>query len=226
MKNICYLLILCLLTGCKNSFLELYPETTLNESNFYKSETEFILLANGCYVPLRNLEKVDHWVMAELPSDNASFQYSTVTGEASKGVIDQFIMATSNVAYSNFWNTSYNGITRCNKLLKEIERPEVSWSKTSFKERCSGEAKFLRALYYFNLVRQYGGVPIVLTEITSKEAVEIKRSTEQEVYGIIEKDLADAINHFKVAKDVEENGRCCRCFAGQGVPDEKAVCRC
>ncbi len=212
MKKIFLLFIIVLVTGCKNDFLQLYPETTLNESNFYKSETEFILLANGCYVPLRNLEKVDHWVMAELPSDNASFQYSNVTGEASKGVIDQFIMSTSNVAYSSFWNTSYNGITRTNKLLNEIDRPEVSWSKTSFKERTAGEAKFLRALYYFNLVRQYGGVPLVLKPISSQEAVSIKRSTEAEVYNVIIDDLKAAAAHFKNAKDVAENGR-----AGEGA---------
>ncbi|MCL4484279.1 MAG: RagB/SusD family nutrient uptake outer membrane protein, partial [Bacteroidetes bacterium] len=189
MKKILYLLILSVLSACSNKFLELYPETSLNEGNFYKSETEFILLANGCYVPLRNLEKVDHWVMAELPSDNASFQNNTATGEASKGVIDQFILTSNNVAYSSFWNTSYAGINRCNKLLSEIERPEVTWSKMSFKDRCDGEALFLRALYYFNLVRQFGGVPIVLQSITSQEAVNIKRSTESQVYDLIINDL-------------------------------------
>ncbi|WP_353718802.1 RagB/SusD family nutrient uptake outer membrane protein [Dyadobacter sp. 676] len=207
MKKLLILLIAGISSSCDNDFLRLYPETTLNESNFYKSETEFILLANGCYVPLRNLEKVDHWVMAELPSDNASFQYSNVTGEASKGVIDQFIMSTSNVAYASFWNTSYNGITRANKLLNEIDRPEVTWSKMSLKERTAGEARFLRALYYFNLVRQYGGVPLVLKPIGSQEAVGIKRSGEQEVYAAIIEDLKAAAAHFAAARDVEENGR-------------------
>lgn len=207
MKKIKYLLALCILWGCSDSFLELYPESTLNEGNFYQSETEFILLANGCYVPIRNYEKNDHWVLAELPSDNASFQYNTVTGEASKGIIDQFILASNNVAYGNFWNQSYNGITRCNKLLNEINRPGVKWTKDSYKERSAGEALFLRSLYYFNLVRQFGGVPLVLKPITSQEAVGIKRSTEAEVYESIINDLKSAATHFSNAKDVEENGR-------------------
>lgn len=193
--------------GCSDSFLELYPESTLNEGNFYKSETEFILLANGCYVPMRDYEKNDHWVLAELPSDNASFQYNTATGEASKGVIDQFILASNNVAYRNFWNHSYNGITRCNKLLSEIDRPGVTWTKDSYKARSAGEALFLRALYYFNLVRQFGGVPLVLKPITSQEAVGIKRSAEAEVYESIISDLKEAATQFSNAKDVEENGR-------------------
>ncbi|MFC5411743.1 RagB/SusD family nutrient uptake outer membrane protein [Larkinella bovis] len=207
MKKILYILGLVLLSGCSRDFLEIYPETSLSEGTFYKSETEYILLANGCYVPMQTYEKVEHWVMAELISDNASFQYSTVTGEASKGIIDQFILASNNVAYANFWNSSYNGITRCNKLLAEIDREGVSWSKESFKKRCAGEAQFLRALYYFNLVRQFGGVPLVLKPIESREAVGIKRSTEEQVYESIITDLKAAVENFNGATDVKENGR-------------------
>src|SRR3546814_832718 len=164
MKKLFYLLTTLLVTGCSGDFLELYPETSLNEVNFYQSESELILLANGCYVPMRNYEKSLHWVLAELSSDNTSFQYNNKAGSASTGrdAIDQFLPASNYTTYANFWNLSYNGIARCNKLLQEIDRPEVSWSKESYKERSKGEALFLRALYYFNMVRQFGGVPLVL----------------------------------------------------------------
>ncbi|GAB4000258.1 RagB/SusD family nutrient uptake outer membrane protein [Spirosoma daeguense] len=207
MKYIIGTFILFVLSSCSNKFLELYPKATLNEGNFYKSEVEYILLANGCYVPMRDYEKNFHWVLAELISDNASFQNNTRTGEASRGVIDQFILVSDNVAYSNFWNLSYNGVTRCNKLLAELDRTGVSWSKMSFKDRCAGEALFLRALYYFNLVRQFGGVPLVLTPIASLDAVGVKRSTEQQVYDAIIADLKQAATHFAKASDVAENGR-------------------
>lgn len=207
MKKIIYIIALWLLSACSDDFLELYPDASLNEGNFYKSEQEFIILSNGLYVPMRNYEKVEHWVMAELPSDNASFQYNTATGEASRGVIDQFILGSNNVAYANFWNGSYSGITRCNKLLHEINRPEVTWSKLSYKDRSAGEALFLRALYYFNLVRQFGGVPVVTEPINSQEAVSIKRSSEEQVYERIIADLKEAAVRLANAKDVEENGR-------------------
>ena len=194
-------------TGCSEDFLTLYPETTLNEGNFYRSEQEFILLTNGCYVPMRDYEKEIHWVLAELASDNTSFQYNINTGEAVRGVIDQFIITADNRGFANFWNDSYNGIYRCNKLLAEINRPEVTWSKLSYKDRSMGEALFLRALYYFNLVRQFGGVPLVLTPINSQEAVEIKRATEEAVYAGIIQDLQDAAIHLGNAEDVRENGR-------------------
>ena len=204
-----YILIftLIVLSGCKDSFLEIYPKATLSEGSFYQTDVELTLLTNGCYVPMRDYEKNQHWILAELISDNASFQNNVKTGEASKGVIDQFILNSDNVAFSGFWNLSYNGITRCNKLLSEVDRPSIVWSKLSLKDRCKGEALFLRALYYFNLVRQFGGVPLVLEPVTSQAAVDIKRSKDTQVYDRIILDLKDAAAAFAKAKDVEENGR-------------------
>ncbi|CAM4170078.1 RagB/SusD family nutrient uptake outer membrane protein [Cytophagaceae bacterium 50C-KIRBA] len=208
MKNIyVFLIFTIVLTGCKDNFLEIYPKSTLSEGSFYQSDVEFTLLANGCYVPMRDYEKNQHWILAELISDNASFQNNVKTGEASKGVIDQFILNSDNIAYSGFWNLSYNGITRCNKLLSELDRPNVNWTKASLKERCKGEALFLRSLYYFNLVRQFGGVPLVLNPVTSQEAVLIKRSKDSQIYDSIIADLKEAALSFGKARDVEENGR-------------------
>ncbi|CAK7053438.1 MAG: SusD-like protein P2 [Parabacteroides sp.] len=208
MKNIIYIVLLLMVTACSGSFLEIYPETTLNEKNFLNSENEFILLANGCYIPMRNYEKQTHWVIAELSSDNTSFQHNPNDGGAwPREVIDQFQVESSNTIYGDFWNASYNGITRCNKLIYELGRTSILWDNELYKDRCAGEALFLRALYYFNLVRQFGGVPLVLEPIDSKEAVNIKRSSEQEVYDRIVADLLLAGSHFQKAVNVEENGR-------------------
>lgn len=208
MKKILYLLFLSVLSSCSGDFLRNYPVTSLNEGNFYQTESQYILLANGCYVPMRDYEKEEHWVISEVASDNGSFQYNP-TGSSSypRQDIDEFLATSSNENYAGFWKDSYNGITRCNKLLSEMDRPGVSWSKASYKERCSGEALFLRALYYFNLVRQFGGVPLVTEPITSIEAVGIKRSTDVQIYDQIIADLKLAVTHFTNAKDVEENGR-------------------
>ncbi len=209
MKKIIYILFLVILSSCSDNFLSIYPETSLNEEIYYKSEQEFILLANGCYVPMRDYEKTLHWILAEMISDNSSFQYNATAGSATSGreAIDMFLPASNYTTYFYFWNLSYNGITRCNKLLFEITRPEVTWSKKSYIDRCSGEALFLRSLYYFNLVRQFGGVPIVLEPVTSQAAVNIKRSTEVQVYDQIIADLNKAVTLFSTAVEVEENGR-------------------
>jgi len=106
MKRYIIIIWLVVLGSCSDGFLEIYPETTLNEGNFYQSQEEFILLANGCYVPMRDYEKDLHWVLAELISDNTSFQYNIRTGEAVRGVIDQFIITADNRGYASFWNLS------------------------------------------------------------------------------------------------------------------------
>lgn len=207
MKKLLYILLLFIICSCSHDFLEIYPKTTLSEGNFYQSQEEFILLANGCYIPLREYEKNTHWVLSELISDNTSFQYNIKTGEAVRGIIDQFIITADNRAYADFWNLSYNGINRCNKLLLEIDRPEVEWSDPGYKSRSSGEALFLRALYYFNLVRQFGGVPLVLNPISAQDALQITRSAEGEIYASIINDLKSAIEQFSMATELEENGR-------------------
>jgi tetratricopeptide (TPR) repeat protein len=207
MKNIIYFFLIFILAGCSKKFLEIFPETTLNEGNFYKTESDFINLANGCYAPMRDNEKNNHWVIAEFISDNGTKQYNPTTGDVDKTPIDQFLITANNGFYSRFWDLSYNGINRCNKLLLEINSRDISWSDQALKDRCIGEALFLRGLYYFDLVRQYGGVPLVLTPITSQESVGIKRSTEEVVYDSIISDLKQAVIHFSNAKNVEENGR-------------------
>ncbi|MDP2039940.1 MAG: RagB/SusD family nutrient uptake outer membrane protein [Algoriphagus sp.] len=207
MKKLLYIISIVTICSCSHDFLEIYPVTTLNEGNFYQSQEQFIILANGCYIPLREYEKNTHWVISELISDNTSFQFNNVTGEAVRGVIDQFVITSDNRAYADFWNFSYNGINRCNKLLLEIERPEVKWSDLAYKNRSSGEALFLRALYYFNLVRQFGGVPLVLTPIGAPEALNIGRSSESDIYQSVIKDLNSAISQFEGATKIEENGR-------------------
>ncbi|MEN6323657.1 MAG: RagB/SusD family nutrient uptake outer membrane protein [Proteiniphilum sp.] len=208
MQKIIYMCVIFILTACTDNFLDRYPITTLNESNFYQTEQEYILLANGCYVPMRNFYKGGMWAITELRSDNTSIQQKADEGYfRNTGVIDCFLVVAGTSPFGDFWAAAYDGIYRCNKLLEEIDRPGVKWSKDSYKERCIGEALFLRALNYFDLVRQFGGIPLVLKTLTPNEAVETKRATTDQVYESIISDLTEAILHFSNAADVEENGR-------------------
>lgn len=209
MKKSVLLLISLAIFSCSDDFLELYPKTSLNEGNFYSSENEFVLLTNGCYTAMRDYERGYHWVVSELRSDNASFQYNSTEsgGIRSRGVFDLFLVDTQTPTLQPVWNLLYRGIYNCNRLLVEIDENEITWSNEAIKERSQGEALFLRALYYFNLVRQFGGVPIVLSPVEAGEAVGIKRSSEEEVYNVIVDDLEAAIAHFEKATEVEEKGR-------------------
>ncbi|HRP54534.1 RagB/SusD family nutrient uptake outer membrane protein [Agriterribacter sp.] len=199
--------LLFLLVGCSKDFLKVYPETSLNEGNFYTSDNEFVSLVSGCYVPLRNAERWDHWVMSELKSDNLDQQFSAIAGNFETAYMDNLLTGAASITVQNYWDISYQGVYRCNKAISVLESSTYTWRDENIKNRSKGEAYFLRALYYFNLVRQYGGVPLVITPVTGKEAVEIKRSSEDEVYQLIISDLNNAQDYLSKAATVEEKGR-------------------
>ena len=202
----CFFLVF-ILSACSNDFLEIYPDTDLSEGNYYKTESDFVELANGMYLPMRGYTNNDSWVIAELISDNGTKQFNSATGESSKGVVDQFLTSSDNPHYSNFWNLAYNGINRCNKLIEEIDNHDIVWSSDAIRERSMGEAYFLRGLYYFDLTRQFGAVPLVLSTVSGDEAIDIKRTAEAEVYARIVDDLKQSIDHFSSTEGFGEKGR-------------------
>lgn len=195
------------LYSCSGDFLNIYPETSLNEGNFYKSDDEMVTLVNGCYTALRDIEKSTHWIISELKSDVLDQQNSSVAGNFTTARMDEVIAGGDNIALDNFWNFSYKGIYNCNKAIAVLEGETRSWSNKSLKSRSSGEVYFLRALYYFNLVRQFGDVPMVTETVTGIEAVNIKRAPASEVYDLITQDLIRAHTHLQTASGTEENGR-------------------
>lgn len=195
------------LYSCSTDFLNVYPETNLNESNFYKSDDEIVTLVNGCYTALRDIEKRPHWIISELKSDVLDQQTSSVAGDFTTARMDEVIAGADNIALTDFWNLSYKGIYNCNKAISVIENGSYTWTNTALQNRSSGEVYFLRALYYFNLVRQFGDVPIVTKPVTGIEAVDIKRSPVADVYKLITEDLIKAQTHLQAAAGTAENGR-------------------
>lgn len=193
--------------ACSDSFLEQYPETGLNEGNFYKNQIDFVGLANGLYVPMREYHKSDFWILAEVPSDNGTYQFNAVDAAATAWRnVDEHRFRNGVGGTGGFWTLSYNGIARTNKLLEEIER-DIVWDDLAVKQRIKGEAHFMRGLYYFNLVRIFGGVPLVLQTITYEDAKNYKRETVANVYHAIIGDLNEAVSYFSSAQNVHEPGR-------------------
>ena len=110
--------------------------------------------------------------------------------------------------FNLFWEHKYIGITRANIALERI--PEVEMD-AEFKARLLAEASFLRAFFYFDLVRSFGGVPIVTTytELLEPEIRDKTRASTQEVYDFIEEDLLGAINNLPLKSQyaAEDRGR-------------------
>ena len=172
--------------SCGKSFVDIIPPEALPVTQFYKTESDIRSAVTGTYADLRGIYDT-FWVYGELPSDNTqTFSES----EATYGVYDKLSWLPSSGEVANAWNNGYRAISHANVVLDKIGGVTMA---EATKSQYTAELKFIRALMYFNLVRQFGDVPIVLKEVTSEaEAYSYARSPAAEVYAQIEKDLLDA----------------------------------
>ena len=140
-------------------------------------------------------------MFSEKPSDNTRNQLSgSVT---TQNEFDQFYIDTQNSMIANFWKAAYKVINRTNTVLGRIDGIEIN---TELANRYKLECKFIRALMYFNLVRVYGDVPLVLKEISISESYDILREPKENVYNQIIADLKEA-QDLPVSYSTAEDGR-------------------
>ena len=184
--------------GCKKDFLDQQPEASLTGVNFWKTESDLKQGVVGAYSSLRGMGTFSYWLFGEMRSDNTTFQYNAPQrGQENREQVDQFIANSTNTLIQDFWRESYTAIFRCNDVLDHVDAIPMS---AAGKAQASGEVKFLRAFHYFNLVRQFGGVPLRL-EITKSpgDAGSKGRATVDQVYTQIISDLTDAATNLPEA---------------------------
>ena len=185
-----------------SDFLEQNPQTDLSENDFYKTADDILSAVNGVYSSLQEGDIYGNWyVFGEIPSDNTRNQLSgSVT---TQNEFDQFYIDTQNSMIANFWKAAYKVINRTNTVLGRIDGIEIN---TELANRYKLECKFIRALMYFNLVRVYGDVPLVLKEISISESYDILREPKENVYNQIIADLKEA-QGLPVSYSTAEDGR-------------------
>ena len=194
MKNIyilASLFIALLFTSCSD-FLNEEVRGQENLDTYFQTEAEAESFVTGCYNALTfngwwQINTV--WLLSEMTSDDGWMGNTTQQSDYTSLAFFQS-NGQSNGLISNFWQYRYKGILRTNiAISKMAEAPIADEEK---KARLIAEAKFLRAFYYFELVKNFGGVPIVETFAMPEEIQGITRNTVEEVYAFIEKDLKEA----------------------------------
>lgn len=194
------------LQSCTKDFLNLEPTTNQSEANFYKTEADAFVAVVAIYDAL----SVQNWQFVPIMSD--IFSDDAFTGGSSSGDMSQWqeheagIMTPENQAASDLWQRCYTGIYRANLYLEKQE--QIEWVTDGLKERFEAEAKFLRAYFYWDLVRHYGWVP-VLTEVLPdiEDYKDVPQSTPQEVFSLIAADLIAATEKLPAEVDATEKGR-------------------
>lgn len=209
MKNLKYILIL--LTGtlttvsCKKSFLELYPEGNINEANFFKSTVDFQQAVTGAYAPLRDVANIAFF-MDEMRSDNTHYDYNSKDrGGLGYEQFADFLDDQSNGVTLTRYQADYNGISRCNVILDRIAKITFTMADAD-KKQIIAEAKALRAHYYFDLVRHYGGVPLHIREVTGRDGAALPRSTVEQIYAQIISDFTASLADIALPK-FDKSGR-------------------
>ena len=202
-KRIAAMLIFLLALGCSDDFLKREPITSYNPDGYYSTTAAALQGLYGVYDMLQKDGTYNRyiWSVVHGRSDDGN----EAAGDSYDRLKD-FSDDPTTPAHNEGWIMHFQGITRANALLDGLEAsttvPEPD------KTRIIGETKFLRALYYFNLVNIFGGVPVITTTLSPADA-NIPRNTIDEVYAQIESDLTAAIAALPLLVDLPstEKGR-------------------
>jgi len=179
-----------------SSFIDDIPVTSLTTGNAYKSASDMENALAGCYNTFYGTDyyQWENVMLSDVRSDNA---YPGGNNEETFFDYDRFTLPPSNHHNYVNWGALYNGIARCNILLDKINGVNDPALTDSRKKEIIGEASFLRAFHYFQLVKLFGGVPIELSSNTANPTITRKaRATEKEVYDQIVTDLTTAVSNL------------------------------
>lgn len=183
MKKILYFIALPLLMACSNNFIELTPLSTVSIDLLYKTDNDFRDAVIGGYNTLQTQYR-DFYIFGDVRADDSEIQVVKTDAWSDS---DLFIINGSSGIINTTWRNYYIVISRMNMVLSKIE--EADPSIVTNKNRHIAEAKFLRAFSYFDLVRIFGDVPLVIKPITTQESYEIPREKTDAVYDFIINDL-------------------------------------
>jgi hypothetical protein len=200
MKNMLRFVLLTISLLINNScrdYLEKLPlgETVLGSIS---TENQAILFVNAAYEPLlwgrgdpmQGHYFNDMWILGDLMSDDTETPVDP--NNSSERALQDFNVFPDNPNLRDWFGSGFVGIARCNIVITNLAGAPDDIFKPGVKDRCLGEAHFLRALYYFDLVKVFGGVPLIEKPITSLEETRVARATDQETWAFIEKDLVTA----------------------------------
>jgi hypothetical protein len=199
-------LVIVLFTQCKKSMLNIDPTIPISTvDNYYKDEVAAVNAVNATYTPLSAIHNGSAWQLGDIMSDNSDIGGGGGGDGAETAELDNFTLTSFNPVISLIWAQCYFGILRANLVLDRV--PQVPVMSNAIRNRSLGEGRFLRALYYYYLVRYFGDVPLYTNVITAEQATSIGRSPKQQVYDQIIVDLKAAETLLPNTNAAADKGR-------------------
>jgi hypothetical protein len=201
------MLIVTLLFGGCNKFLDREPIDTITPENYYKTQTDLDRALSSVYDRLGDRRTYGSALYGFLSFSDEFYLKNQTTGYMAN------IIDASMLELNRCWEALYVGIERANMLLDHIGGAEVH---DSIKNEIKGQALFLRGFYYFVLADNFGGVPLKLTSTKSPLEPNLPRASLAAVYAQIVKDMQEAEGLVKDITYYGYNGRITK-SAVQGV---------
>jgi starch-binding outer membrane protein, SusD/RagB family len=182
------------LTACKKSFVEQANPNGVSVDNGIKTENDVTAAVYGVYQALRSSNCVGEG--ASLWTDDRADDINTTDNQSNNGEPFQFTafaLVPSNSYLQSHWSALYVPIARANLVLSIIDK--ISFASATTKTQYVAELKFLRAYMYYNLVREFGDVPLVTERLSSEEQATAitARVKKEQVYAQIVADLKDVV---------------------------------
>lgn len=192
MKKLIYIIIAISFFGCKKSFLEQAPNgNSISANTYYNSisEVEGATFVQYTFIDYNDWWQTQWWrsVSGEAASDNAWIGVNGGQGTAVQAA--HYTLNAENDRVEAHWIMTYKAIFGFNATIEGIEKSTVD---ATVKSRCIAELKFLRAFMYWDLVRNWGDVPLI-TKTLSPAQNDYGRTSAAEVYNFIKADLTAAI---------------------------------
>ncbi|HEX8426591.1 RagB/SusD family nutrient uptake outer membrane protein [Hymenobacter sp.] len=194
MKKYSFLLTLVLglgLQSCKD-FLNEPPRGQQTVDNYFNTADECKAAVMGCY---STTDQDDWWkidrtrMFGDAGSDDAWKGNSIAGDQREFGDFARFFWLPNNEWFDNRYTHIYQAIGNCNAALVGIAKAPIDGE---LQKQLLGEVKFIRAYNYFELVKGYGGVPLVLAPVSPSESLTLRRNTAEECYAQIITDLKEA----------------------------------
>lgn len=205
-KHIGYLLALAgipfLTTSCSKSFLSVNPNGEVLQSNFYKSPADALQALTAAYNPLgwecggSDNTYIDKLLPLNCASDEC---YSGGGGSSDTPpiqAINDYTMSGAVGPQAGLWDRNYTGIAYCNQVLENVTA--ASGLTTAEITEYDAEVRFLRGYYYFDLVREFGNIPLITHVLGQSEWFTQVQTSPDSIYAQIESDLTFAISNLPV----------------------------
>lgn len=179
-------------SACQKEFLDKKPIIGNTVENFYRTEADAVAAVNAAYATLQfELSPAGHfrWFWGDIMSDDAVKGGSGDNDTNELLQLETFKGPVNTDLLESEWGANYEGIYRANQVLENV--PNITMDE-QLKNRILGEARFIRAWYFYNLNTMFGGVPLA-DHVLAPSEYNLARSSEADVWALVESDLRAAV---------------------------------